>query len=290
MNPSPPCYWIVVLLLLAPGVNAAGIAWGPISLHDGQHLELCTHARRTGVDYATNQRTRAQFTYVRIRDGKTLRKEFTVDASRGGCTIMPYDKLGGEPIFTLLEHNGPIVDQPLLVSVALVGTHYQMLTAQVLDGTQPHSTRTVYGPLRLGNTSNTDGAQNTERDSERRLRVCTHNHDPENPATVSIAIYSTRYANRPLFERQERQLEPGKGSCVTVSEARVGDHSIFAEIRSESRSMGGSNSLMSGATIVGTDYHQPVPANKMQGLLLHKPDRSYSGRDENSPYREFYRP
>ena len=157
MKSFPPCYLILALLSFAPGLRAAGIAplpyWGPISLAEGEQLEICAHVRRASHDHSTLERRRALFTFVRIRDGKTVRKEFTLDASRGGCFSMPQQKLEDEPFFTLLQHSGTHGDGQLLASVAVVGTRYQMLAAQPLDAGQTLPSRTVCGPLRLGHAN-----------------------------------------------------------------------------------------------------------------------------------------
>jgi hypothetical protein len=289
MKSFPPCYLILALLSLAPGLRAAGIApllyWGPISLVEGEQLEICTHVRSARQDYSILDRPRAQFTFVRIRDGKTVRKEFTLDALRGGCFDMPQQKLGNEPIFVVFQHNGPRGDRQLLASVAIVGSRYQMLAAQSLDARQ--ISPAVYGPLRLGYGNGT-GSKAIEDIAGQRLRVCSHNLDATNPTTVSIRFYDTRYASRPLFERREVQLEPAEGMCVSLNEAQLGDRSIFAEVWSESQGM--SSTLLSGAAIIGAGHHQAVPPNALQGLTHDTLNRGNNGSNDASPYCEFYRP
>jgi hypothetical protein len=298
MKPFPSCYLILALLMLAPGLNAAAIApliyWGPVSLAKGEQLELCSHLRSARPDHSSAERPRALFTFVRIRDGKTVRKEFTLDASRGGCFSMPQQKLGDEPIFAMFQHSGARGDGhrgdgQLLASIAVVGTRYQMLAAQSLETGQIPPSPTVFGPLRLGRANGT-AAGEIEDNGGQGLRVCSHNLDATNTTTVTIRFYDARYASRPLFERREVQLQPAEGICVSVNEAQLGDRSIFAEVWSESQGVGISSTLLSGASITGAEHHQAVPPNALQDFTHDTLDRDGSGSNAASPYCQFYRP
>jgi hypothetical protein len=114
-----------------------------------------------------------------------------------------------------------------------------------------------------------------------------HNLDATNASTVTIRFYDARYANRPLFERREVELEPAEGICLSLNETQLGDRAIFAEVWSESQGVGISSALLSGAAIIGAGHHEAVPPNALQDFTQ---DTRNRGGSDASPYCQFYRP
>lgn len=219
--------------------------WGPVVLSEGKRFEVCANNA-----FGTFE-TDARLSFLRVRNGRSKSTEIRLGSGEGGCRAVSFEQAGTQPIFAVLNAVAEPGDEDLVGSAAVVNGIFNVPKRRDLVDDRGQFTLTSFGPVRLN--------------PDKRLEVCVNN--PMNfiqisgvyTVPVSIEFYRTSNSSEP-FKVESGELAPGRGACVSVSEAEVGAASFFAEVWTSPVEPGFANPMvLSGAYIINGIFDSPIP-------------------------------
>lgn len=232
---------LTILTALAATAHADSrtLVFGPVVLHENSRFELCANSH-----YAQDT-VLVDASFVRLKDGRTIKRERELEPGRGGCFAVTHEQVGDDPVFAALETFGQFGDAAPVSASAIVNGIFDVPVPQLFIEDDGVPTATTFGPVQLPEGE--------------RMEVCASNWRRDYPVDVTVHFYRVSDSREPLATKSAT-LAPGRGTCASISQRQSRNARIFAELTTEPVEPGFSTFLpVRGAFIINGIYDAPLP-------------------------------